>query len=120
MDSPAHPIEELGIAKLAQSWQCGHIFCRRDITKWITSGHDSCPLCRRQFLQQQSSSQTAEELARAEASAQAVVSHVREVGRFMHRRNELLGITDGISEAHLHNAFTRDEDEPPRNSGMYS
>jgi hypothetical protein len=30
MDSPAHPIEELGIAKLAQSWQCGHIFCRRE------------------------------------------------------------------------------------------
>lgn len=30
MDSPAHPIEELGIAKLAQSWQCGHLFCRRE------------------------------------------------------------------------------------------
>jgi hypothetical protein len=30
MDSPAHPIEELGVAKLAQSWQCGHIFCRRE------------------------------------------------------------------------------------------
>ena len=31
MDSPAHPIEELGIAKLAQSWQCGHLFCRREL-----------------------------------------------------------------------------------------
>ena len=30
MDSPAHPIEELGVAKLAQSWQCGHLFCRRE------------------------------------------------------------------------------------------
>jgi len=62
MDSPAHPIEELGLAKLAQSWQCGHIFCRRDITKWITSGHDSCPMCRRRFLLQ-----TSEEPADTEA-----------------------------------------------------
>jgi len=117
MDSPAHPIEELGIARLAQSWQCGHIFCRRDISKWISSGHDSCPICRRQFLQQQSSSQTAEELARAEASAQAVVNHLREVGRIMRRRNEVLSITDGVLEAHLHNVF---RDEGPQNSGMYS
>ncbi|KAF9058150.1 hypothetical protein BJ165DRAFT_1398288 [Panaeolus papilionaceus] len=47
MDSPAHPIEELGVTRLSQSWQCGHMFCRRDITKWIHSGNDSCPLCRR-------------------------------------------------------------------------
>lgn len=126
MDSPAHPIEELGIVRLAQSWQCGHIFCRRDITKWISSGHDSCPMCRRHFLQQQSSSQSAEELARAEASAQAVVNHAREVGRFMRRHNELLGITDGVLGAHLHNPFTSDDsveddrDERPQDSGMYS
>jgi hypothetical protein len=83
-------------------------------------------MCRRQFLQQQSSSQTAEALARAEASAQVVINHVREVGRLMHRRNESLGITDGVLEAHLPNAFIRDDsveddgDEPPQNSGMYS
>ncbi|PPR06590.1 hypothetical protein CVT24_001771 [Panaeolus cyanescens] len=47
MDSPAHPIEELGVTRLSQPWQCGHMFCRRDITKWINSGNDSCPLCRR-------------------------------------------------------------------------
>jgi len=114
MDSPANPIEELGIARLAQSWQCGHIFCRRDISKWISNGHDSCPICRRQFLQQQSSSLTAEELARAETSAQTIVNHLREVGRLVRRRNELLSITD---EAHLHNVL---RDEGPQNSGMYS
>jgi hypothetical protein len=27
MDSPAHPIEELGITKLSKT--CGHIFCRK-------------------------------------------------------------------------------------------
>ena len=30
MDSPAHPIEELGVTRLAADWQCGHIFCRRE------------------------------------------------------------------------------------------
>lgn len=44
----------------------------------------------------------------------------------MRRRNELLGITDGVLETYLHNALARDgvggdiEDEPAQNSGMYS
>jgi uncharacterized Zn finger protein (UPF0148 family) len=124
MDSPAHPIEELGIAKLAQSWQCGHLFCRKDITKWITSGNDSCPMCRRQFLQQQNSEQTEEELARAEVDAQAVISHLREVGQFMRMRGQLLHslgpleariqyLTDIIED-------NGDSDGPSLNSGMYS
>ncbi|KAG6919402.1 hypothetical protein DXG01_006285 [Tephrocybe rancida] len=46
MDSPAHPIEELGITRLSKSWQCGHVFCRKDISKWILEAHDSCPMCR--------------------------------------------------------------------------
>jgi hypothetical protein len=90
------------------------------------SQHDSCPMCRRQFLQQQSSSQTAEELASAEASAQAVDRQVREVGLFLRRSNATLRVTDGVFEATLHNESTRDDevedsgDEPPRYSGMYS
>jgi len=47
MDSPAHPLEELGVTRLSQTWQCGHVFCRRDISKWIRDGHGSCPTCRR-------------------------------------------------------------------------
>lgn len=50
MDSPAHPIEELGVTRLAADWQCGHIFCRRDISKWIRDGHDSCPACRGKLI----------------------------------------------------------------------
>ncbi len=30
MDSPAHPIEELGVTRLAQT--CGHIFCRKELS----------------------------------------------------------------------------------------
>ncbi|KAF8897498.1 hypothetical protein BD779DRAFT_1667471 [Infundibulicybe gibba] len=30
MDSPAHPVEELGVTRLAETWQCGHAFCRRE------------------------------------------------------------------------------------------
>ncbi|KAJ8593290.1 hypothetical protein M405DRAFT_731702 [Rhizopogon salebrosus TDB-379] len=48
MDSPAHPVEELGVTRLHET--CGHLFCQRDITKWIREGRESCPTCRRPFL----------------------------------------------------------------------
>ncbi|KAG1755742.1 hypothetical protein EDB19DRAFT_1662778 [Suillus lakei] len=48
MDSPAHPVEELGVTRLQET--CGHLFCRRDITKWIRDSRESCPTCRRPFL----------------------------------------------------------------------
>ncbi|KAJ6614282.1 hypothetical protein B0H10DRAFT_2436038 [Mycena sp. CBHHK59/15] len=38
MDSPAYPAEDLGVTRLAETWQCGHLFCRRDISKWILGG----------------------------------------------------------------------------------
>lgn len=84
-------------------------------------------MCRRQFLQQQNSLQSEEELARAEVDAQAVVSHLREVGQFMRRRGEMLRITGpgGILEARIHSLTRNDSiedngDEPSLNSGMYS
>jgi len=58
MDSPAHPVEELGVTRLAAEWQCGHLFCRRDISKWIVEGHDTCPTCRRSLLKPHSTEQT--------------------------------------------------------------
>ncbi|KAF5393576.1 hypothetical protein D9757_000062 [Collybiopsis confluens] len=51
MDSPAHPMESLGVTRLAEPLQCNHIFCRRDITRWVRDGHDSCPTCRRPLLE---------------------------------------------------------------------
>jgi len=30
MDSPAHASEHLGVTKLSQPWQCGHMFCRKE------------------------------------------------------------------------------------------
>ncbi|KAK0206656.1 hypothetical protein DFS33DRAFT_1257003 [Desarmillaria ectypa] len=50
MDSPALPIEELGVARLSQEWQCGHLFCRRDISRWIQDSHNSCPMCRKALM----------------------------------------------------------------------
>ncbi|KAF8558929.1 hypothetical protein OG21DRAFT_1503887 [Imleria badia] len=29
MDSPAHPVDELGVTKLQNT--CGHIFCRKEL-----------------------------------------------------------------------------------------
>lgn len=48
MDSPAHPVEELGVTRLQKT--CGHLFCRKDIMRWISEGHGSCPNCRRPLL----------------------------------------------------------------------
>lgn len=30
MDSPAHPVEELGVTRLVRT--CGHIFCRKELS----------------------------------------------------------------------------------------
>ena len=81
-------------------------------------------MCRRPLLQQQGSSQTDEESARAEASAQAVDRHVREIEQFM--RRELLRNADHGLQAVLHNSSTSNDiieqgdGEPHPYSGMYS
>jgi len=57
MDSPAHPFEELGVTRLwfksreTAQQGCGHIFCRKCISKWIGGAHHSCPTCRRLLIQ---------------------------------------------------------------------
>lgn len=81
-------------------------------------------MCRRQFLQHQSPSQIADELARAEVDTQAVVSHLREVGRFMRQRGELLRHLEQL-ETRIHYLTRNDSvedngDELSLNSGMYS
>ncbi|KAI0670807.1 hypothetical protein C8Q78DRAFT_974662 [Trametes maxima] len=48
MDTPAHPVEEHGVTRLAQT--CGHIFCRKDIRGWLYQGNRTCPTCRRPFI----------------------------------------------------------------------
>ncbi|KAH7887784.1 hypothetical protein F5I97DRAFT_893392 [Phlebopus sp. FC_14] len=48
MDTPAHAVEELGVTRLHRT--CGHLFCRKDIIKWVMEGHVSCPSCRRPFI----------------------------------------------------------------------
>ncbi|KAH9950530.1 hypothetical protein B0H21DRAFT_722100 [Amylocystis lapponica] len=49
MDSPAHPVEDLGVTSLVQT--CGHIFCRKDIRNWMKEGRKTCPTCRRPFIE---------------------------------------------------------------------
>ncbi|TEB30239.1 hypothetical protein FA13DRAFT_1814876 [Coprinellus micaceus] len=50
MESPTHSQNELGVNQLDKPHQCGHIFCRRDIVKWISEGKDTCPICRKNLL----------------------------------------------------------------------
>lgn len=40
MDSPAHPIEELGVTKLART--CGHLFCRKELSDIFSVYSYSC------------------------------------------------------------------------------
>ncbi|KAJ2931582.1 hypothetical protein H1R20_g5435, partial [Candolleomyces eurysporus] len=37
---------QLGLTKV----ECGHIFCRKDLTEWIKGFHGSCPACRHVFI----------------------------------------------------------------------
>ncbi|KAI6003960.1 hypothetical protein EDD15DRAFT_2221594, partial [Pisolithus albus] len=32
MDSPAHPVEELGVTRLQKT--CGHLFCRKELSEF--------------------------------------------------------------------------------------
>ncbi|KAM5535049.1 hypothetical protein V8D89_011277 [Ganoderma adspersum] len=48
MDSPAHPLEELGVTRLVRT--CGHVFCRKDIRGWLYQGNTTCPTCRTPFI----------------------------------------------------------------------
>ncbi|RXW25282.1 hypothetical protein EST38_g565 [Candolleomyces aberdarensis] len=37
---------QLGLTKV----ECGHVFCRKDLTEWIKGFHGSCPACRHVFI----------------------------------------------------------------------
>ncbi|KAF8812396.1 hypothetical protein BYT27DRAFT_7251932 [Phlegmacium glaucopus] len=56
-DCSAEP-ETAGVTKLMD---CGHMFCRRDLTNWIRSHHGSCPTCRHIFLNIRSPSESDDE-----------------------------------------------------------
>jgi len=48
MDSPAQPLEERGVTRLAET--CGHAFCRKDLLTWIRDRNSACPLCRARLI----------------------------------------------------------------------
>lgn len=92
MDSPAHPTENLGVTKLSKSWQCGHLFCRKDITKWIRDGNDSCPLCRQSLLDPSVQTRT----ERTHSPLDDPVEIFRRFGINIHSTSsELPGVTSG-------------------------
>jgi len=47
-----------GVTKLVA---CNHIFCRKDLTRWILSLHGNCPTCRHKFLDVQLPSESDDE-----------------------------------------------------------
>ncbi|KAF8484742.1 hypothetical protein DFH94DRAFT_246162 [Russula ochroleuca] len=48
MDSPAQPVEDLGVTRLADT--CEHVFCRKDLLAWIRDKNATCPLCRARLI----------------------------------------------------------------------
>ncbi|KAI0732036.1 hypothetical protein C8Q72DRAFT_820436 [Fomitopsis betulina] len=49
MDTPAHPVEQLGVTRFKDT--CRHIFCRKDALSWMRQGRITCPTCRRPFIE---------------------------------------------------------------------
>jgi len=50
MDSPAQPVEDLGVTRLADT--CEHVFCRKDLLAWIRDRNITCPICRTRLITQ--------------------------------------------------------------------
>ncbi|KAK2466176.1 hypothetical protein APHAL10511_001818 [Amanita phalloides] len=47
LNDPTITFSNRAVTKLAE---CGHVFCRKDLTEWIRGQHGSCPACRHTFL----------------------------------------------------------------------
>jgi len=56
MDSPAQPVEDLGVTRLAGT--CEHVFCRKDLLAWIRDRNTTCPLCRTRLIESSLNSAT--------------------------------------------------------------
>jgi len=125
MDSPAHPTEELGVTRLAQTWQCGHIFCRRDISRWVHEGHSSCPMCRGRLLQ--ASDQSTDSLIEASPSVSeepVMVDYLDEAQLQELMRDHTPGQGLFLENDHLLSFIGRQPTRPATDrsefSGMYS
>ncbi|KAI0053590.1 hypothetical protein FA95DRAFT_1552077 [Auriscalpium vulgare] len=125
MDSPAHPLETLGVTRLSQT--CGHIFCRKDLLTWIRDGHPSCPLCRTPFITPADAA-TSDAAAAADEEApgenefdeamERLVAAYHEERRHMGApRNEMFGSWTGQPQAPTVETPADDRSEF---SGMYS
>jgi hypothetical protein len=97
MESPAHAFEEMGVTRLwiesrdQSDKGCGHLFCRRCISKWIGGGHDSCPVCRHLLIPPSASGATPEPttapLNPAEEAALGQLQHQMRALRAMRARD---------------------------------
>jgi len=58
---------------------CGHLFCRRCLSKWIGGGHDTCPACRHALLPEG----TAEAAASVNTEEEAALRQFQEQMRSM-------------------------------------
>ncbi|KIK65306.1 hypothetical protein GYMLUDRAFT_38748 [Collybiopsis luxurians FD-317 M1] len=126
MDSPAHPIESLGVTRLAESFQCNHIFCRRDITHWVRDGHDSCPTCRRPLLERSEDTSTTSspaEDAYGPAQLQNLLQHLSMEGLLGGQQDPTHSSFSGFffgPDLNRSGTSTDDNDERNEYNAMYS
>ncbi|KAJ7095344.1 hypothetical protein B0H15DRAFT_946754 [Mycena belliarum] len=124
MDSPAYPADELGVTKLAETWQCGHLFCRRDISRWIKGGHGSCPMCRRLLVESNSSEEAIQEPTTNPADV-ALLTQIRTYMEELHSSGAVAyvdheGDFRGFGEPLYTPATGYDDNDRSEFSGMYS
>ncbi|KAJ7507756.1 hypothetical protein B0H11DRAFT_2218577 [Mycena galericulata] len=123
MDSPAYPVEELGVTKLAETWQCGHLFCRRDIAKWIHGQHGSCPMCRRSLVESSSGPNNTEDPITSPEDAE-LLAQIRSYMEELHTNGAVAyvdheGDFRGFGEP-LYTPAGGYDDDRSEFSGMYS
>lgn len=127
VDSPAHPVEELGITWLERT--CKHLFCRKDITKWISTQHDSCPMCRTALVPPSSAdTRPIDSIPDREISdsllmiEESIVGHLEELRRFREAaQRERQGDEPDHDDPPQPNPHRRSPSPPTHEySGMYS
>ncbi|KAJ7700044.1 hypothetical protein B0H17DRAFT_1048345 [Mycena rosella] len=122
MDSPAYPVDELGVTKLGETWQCGHLFCRRDISRWIHGGHGSCPTCRRALAESNSGAPIQEPSTTADDAA--LLAQIRSYMEELHSSGAVAYVDhDGEFRGFGESLYTPAEgyvEDRSEFSGMYS
>ncbi|KZP32896.1 hypothetical protein FIBSPDRAFT_943868 [Athelia psychrophila] len=103
MDSPAHAFEEMGVTRVWFADRdegkrgCGHVFCRRCLSKWIGGGHDTCPSCRHALLPESTPNAAAASPANATSASPSNAEEEAALRQFQEQMRSLRTVLESTS-----------------------